>query len=54
MCMIASVLDDYVHDCFGFGRLWCIIASVLFTMCIIALVLDDYVQNCVGFGRQCA
>ena len=47
-----SVVDDYVHNCVGFGRLRALLCWT--TMCIIVWVLDDYVDNCVGVGRLCA
>jgi len=48
MCVTAWVLDDYAHICLGFGRLCAYLRRFWMTMYMLASVLDDNVHSCVG------
>ena len=53
MCILASVVNKYVHTCVGFERVCVYVCRFWMTMCILASVFDDYVHNCIGFEQLC-
>ena len=55
MCILASVLNDFVHTCIvhtcdGFKWLFVYVLRFLVTMCISESMFDGFVHTCVGFG----
>ena len=49
LCILASVMDDFVHSCIGFGRLCAFLHRLWTTWGILASVLDDFMHSCIGF-----
>ena len=52
--ILASVMDDFVHACIGFGRFCAFLHRLWTTWCILASVLDDFMHSCIGFKWLCA
>ena len=54
LCILASVINDFVHSCIGCGRLCAFLHRLWTTLGILASVLDDFMHSCIGFKWLCA